>query len=45
MENIHNTIVITCMVTDDTSTYCDDHFEMYGNVELLCYVPGTNVVL
>ena len=42
---IHNNTVITCMVTDDTLIYCDDHFEMHRNVELLCCVPGTKVVL
>ena len=33
------------MVTDGNQTYCDDHFEMYRNIESQCCEPGTNIVL
>ena len=33
------------MVTDGNQAYCDDHFEMYRNTELLCYATGANIVL
>ena len=41
--NIVNNYVIS-LVTDDNYSYRGDHFEMYRNIDLLCWVPGTNVV-
>ena len=32
------------MMTDDNETNHGDHFEMYRNIKLLCYVIGTNIV-
>lgn len=32
------------MVTDTNYTYSGPHFTIYTNIELLCYVPETNVV-
>ena len=40
-----NNNVISCMVTDGNQTYHGDHFEMYRNIESLCCVPETNIVL
>ena len=32
------------MVTDGNQTY-GDHFEVYRNIESLCCIPGSNMVL
>ena len=45
MGNTVNNYVIFCVVTDDNHAYHGDHFEMYRNIESLCCVPGTNIVL
>ena len=29
---------------EGVQTYHGDHFETYSNIELLCCVPGTNIV-
>ena len=34
-----------CMVPDDNQIYHGDHFEMYRNIDSLCCVTQTNVVL
>ena len=34
-----------CMLTYCSWTYPGDHFEMYINIESLCYVTGTNSVV
>ena len=39
------TMEYLCMMTDGNQTYHSDHFEMYRNIESLCCVPGTNIVL
>ena len=33
------------MVTDHNQTYCSYHFEVYRNIESLCCVTGTTIVL
>ena len=33
------------MITDVNQTYCDDHFKIYINIELLCCTPETNTML
>ena len=33
------------MVTDGNYIYHGDHFEMYRNIESLCCIPGTDIVL
>ena len=33
------------MVTYGNFTYCDDHFEMYGNIKSPCCITETNIVL
>ena len=30
---------------DGNQTYCGDHFAMYTNIESLCCIPETNVML
>ena len=32
------------MVTDGNQTYCGDHFEMYNNIESLCFATRANSV-
>ena len=39
--NIVNNYIMP-LVKDHNKTYCGDHFEMYGNIELLCCVPRAN---
>ena len=41
--NIVNNYVIS-LVTDDSYSYHGDHFEMYRNIKLLCWVLGINIV-
>ena len=43
MWNIVNNYVIS-LVTDDSYSY-GDHFEIYRNIKLLCWVLGINIVL
>ena len=43
MWNIVNNYVIS-LVTDDSYSYHGDHFEMYRNIKLLCWVLGINIV-
>ena len=31
------------MVTDHNQIHCGDHFEMYRNIDSLCWVTGTNI--
>ena len=33
------------MMTDGNRIYHGDHFKMYRDIESLCCVPGTNIVL
>ena len=33
------------MVTDCNWSYCDDHLDGYRNIESLCCVTGTDIVL
>ena len=33
------------MVIDVNQTYCDDHFAIYTNIESLCRIPETNILL
>lgn len=33
------------MVTDGSWTYCADNFIMCKNIELLCWIPETNIKL
>lgn len=33
------------MVTDGSSSYRGDHFVTYINIELLCYIPETKIIL
>lgn len=33
------------MVTDFKETYCDDQFTIYTNIESLCGIPETNIML
>ena len=44
MWNIVNNYVIS-LVTDDSYSYHGDHFEMYRNIKLLCWVLGINSVM
>ena len=43
--NIVNNIMTTLMVKNSNWTYCGDHFIMYKNVESLCHIPETNIIL
>ena len=33
------------MVMDVKWTYCGDHFSVYTNIEWLCFMPETNILL
>ena len=44
VQRIVNTYVYICMVTYHNQTY-GDHFEIYRNIESLCCVTETNMVL
>ena len=33
------------MVIDVNDTYCGDHFAIYINIESLCCIPETNIML
>ena len=33
------------MLMDGNCTYSDDYFIMYKNIELLCCIPKTNIIL
>ena len=42
--NIVNNYVIS-LVTNGKQAYHDDHFQLYRNIKLLCYIQGTNIGL
>lgn len=45
MGNTVSNIVLVCMVADGDSTYCGDQFTAYTNVESLCWIHETNIIL
>lgn len=38
-------MMLLCMVTDVNETSCGNHFPMYTNIESMCYIPETNIML